>query len=84
MVKTARDHYSDHLGPVYTWMLGDIDAALSRSAAELDALPHLGLTVLRDAASGGMIRITARKPGSPTAAGFSERLLRGHFTSWHY
>jgi 2-polyprenyl-3-methyl-5-hydroxy-6-metoxy-1,4-benzoquinol methylase len=39
MVKTARDHYADHLGPVYTWMVGDIDAALSRGAAELDALP---------------------------------------------
>jgi 2-polyprenyl-3-methyl-5-hydroxy-6-metoxy-1,4-benzoquinol methylase len=39
MVKTVRDHYADHLGPVYTWMVGDIDAALSRGAAELDALP---------------------------------------------
>jgi 2-polyprenyl-3-methyl-5-hydroxy-6-metoxy-1,4-benzoquinol methylase len=39
MVKTVRDHYADHLGPVYTWMVGDIDAALSRAAAELDALP---------------------------------------------
>src|ERR1700733_2637572 len=39
MVKTARDHYADHLGPVYTWMVGDIDAALSRGAAELAALP---------------------------------------------
>src|ERR1700722_4281228 len=39
MVKTVRDHYADHWGPVYTWMVGDIDAALSRGAAELDALP---------------------------------------------
>src|ERR1700678_888150 len=39
MVKTVRDHYADHLGPVYTWMVGDIDVALSRSAVELDALP---------------------------------------------
>jgi len=39
MVRTARDHYADHLGPVYTWMVGDIGAALSRGAAELDALP---------------------------------------------
>src|SRR6202021_326166 len=38
MVKTVRDHYADHLGPVYTWMVGDIDVALSRSAVELDAL----------------------------------------------
>jgi 2-polyprenyl-3-methyl-5-hydroxy-6-metoxy-1,4-benzoquinol methylase len=39
MVKTVDDHYANHLGPVYTWMVGDIDAAFARSAAELDALP---------------------------------------------
>jgi 2-polyprenyl-3-methyl-5-hydroxy-6-metoxy-1,4-benzoquinol methylase len=38
MVSVA-DHYVKHLGPIYTWMVGDIDAALARSAAELDALP---------------------------------------------
>jgi len=39
MVKTVHDHYADHLGPVYTWMVGDIDAAFARSDAELDAVP---------------------------------------------
>jgi len=39
MTITAVDHYEKHLGPVYTWMVGDVDAALSRSLAELDALP---------------------------------------------
>ena len=39
MAKTVDDHYTDHLGPVYTWMIGDMDAAFSRSDAELDALP---------------------------------------------
>jgi hypothetical protein len=39
MVKTIEDHYADLLGPVYTWMIGDIDDALARSGAELDALP---------------------------------------------
>jgi len=38
MVKTVDDHYANHLGPVYTWMVGDIDAALSRTDVELDAL----------------------------------------------
>jgi SAM-dependent methyltransferase len=33
------DHYERHLGPIYTWMVGDVDAALSRSDAEIDALP---------------------------------------------
>jgi len=35
---TAEAHYENHLGPIYTWMIGDIDAALVRSEAELDAL----------------------------------------------
>jgi 2-polyprenyl-3-methyl-5-hydroxy-6-metoxy-1,4-benzoquinol methylase len=39
LVSTAEDHYAHHLGPVYTWMIGDIDAAFVRSAAELDSLP---------------------------------------------
>jgi 2-polyprenyl-3-methyl-5-hydroxy-6-metoxy-1,4-benzoquinol methylase len=39
MAKTVDDHYADHLGPVYTWMIGDMDAAFFRSDAELDALP---------------------------------------------
>jgi 2-polyprenyl-3-methyl-5-hydroxy-6-metoxy-1,4-benzoquinol methylase len=32
------DHYTNLLGPVYTWMVGDVDAALARSDLELDAL----------------------------------------------
>jgi Methyltransferase domain len=39
MVKKTADHYADHLGPIYTWMVGDIEAAFSRSSAELDSLP---------------------------------------------
>jgi len=39
MVKTVDEHYAHHLGPVYTWMVGDLDAAFTRSDAELDALP---------------------------------------------
>src|ERR1700733_2125735 len=38
MIKTSEDHYADFLGPIYTWMIGDIDDALARSGAELDAL----------------------------------------------
>ena len=36
---TSATHYKTHLGPVYSWMLGDRDAAFARSAAEMDALP---------------------------------------------
>ncbi|MEP6547909.1 MAG: class I SAM-dependent methyltransferase [Gammaproteobacteria bacterium] len=39
MPKTVDDHYAHLLGPVYTWMAGDIDAAFLRSEAELDVLP---------------------------------------------
>jgi SAM-dependent methyltransferase len=38
MASSVKDHYAKHLGPVYTWMIGDMDAAFSRSDAELDAL----------------------------------------------
>jgi 2-polyprenyl-3-methyl-5-hydroxy-6-metoxy-1,4-benzoquinol methylase len=31
-------HYETHLAPIYSWMLGDIEAAFARSAAELDEL----------------------------------------------
>jgi predicted TPR repeat methyltransferase len=34
-MKTAAAHYDTHLGPVYAWMLGDIDTAFARSAAEI-------------------------------------------------
>jgi 2-polyprenyl-3-methyl-5-hydroxy-6-metoxy-1,4-benzoquinol methylase len=39
-MQTVAAHYKTHLGPIYAWMLGDIQAALARSAAEIDGL-HL-------------------------------------------
>src|SRR5258708_2657014 len=36
---TAETHYKTHLGPVYSWMLGDLDAAFVRSTAEIEDLP---------------------------------------------
>jgi SAM-dependent methyltransferase len=35
---TSEIHYETHLGPVYSWMLGDLDAAFARGAAEIDDL----------------------------------------------
>ena len=35
----SETHYRTHLGPVYSWMLGDLDAAFARSAGEIDDLP---------------------------------------------
>ena len=34
---TVDDHYANHLAAVYEWMVGDVEVALLRSAAELDA-----------------------------------------------
>lgn len=36
---TSAIHYKAHLGPVYSWMLGDLAAAFARGAAEIDGLP---------------------------------------------
>ena len=36
---TSETHYKTHLGPIYSWMLGDLDAAFGRAAAEIDGLP---------------------------------------------
>jgi SAM-dependent methyltransferase len=35
---TASDHYDSHLGRIYSWMVGDVEAARARSAAELEAV----------------------------------------------
>jgi hypothetical protein len=41
---TTSDHCNHHLSRIYSWMVGDIEAALVRSAAELDAI---GLPAVR-------------------------------------
>ena len=37
-MKTVKEHYDSHLGPVYSWMVGDIDTAFKHSDAELDII----------------------------------------------
>lgn len=37
-MSTATEHYAHHLGPVYCWMVGDLEAASARATSELDAL----------------------------------------------
>jgi SAM-dependent methyltransferase len=37
-MQTAARHYEAHLGPIYSWMVGDLTLALARGAAEIDAL----------------------------------------------
>lgn len=40
-MQTAAAHYKTHLGPIYAWMLGDIQAALARSRARIATLRKL-------------------------------------------
>jgi SAM-dependent methyltransferase len=37
-MNTVEAHYQTHLGPVYAWMLGNRQAALTRSSAELEEM----------------------------------------------
>ena len=77
---TTVDHYAKHLGPVYTWMVGDIDAALARSDLELDALslPADGAATAVDLGAGfGMHAIPlARRGYSVVAMDSYEPLLQ--------
>lgn len=38
MISPVRDHYEKLLGPIYSWMAGDIEAAMVRGDAELEAI----------------------------------------------
>ena len=71
MAKTVDDHYANHLGPVYTWMIGDIDAAFSRSDRELDVLPqpsNSGGTAVDLGAGFGLHAIPLARRGFTVAA----------------
>jgi SAM-dependent methyltransferase len=37
-MSTASEHYAHHLGPVYSWIVGDLEAASARATGELDGL----------------------------------------------
>src|SRR5271154_2680462 len=37
-MQSAGAHYETHLGPIYSWMLGDLEAAFARAAAEIDEM----------------------------------------------
>jgi SAM-dependent methyltransferase len=48
----SETHYKTHLGPIYSWMLGDLGAAFARGAADVDALPLPGGGVAIDLGAG--------------------------------
>jgi 2-polyprenyl-3-methyl-5-hydroxy-6-metoxy-1,4-benzoquinol methylase len=79
MLSSVENHYAHHLGPIYTWMMGDIDAAFARSAAELEALPlpeKRGATALDLGAGIGLHALPlARRGYAVTAIDSCETLL---------
>ena len=80
MTSSVKDHYANHLGPVYAWMIGNMDAAFSRSDAELGelSLPSNGAGTAVDLGAGfGLHAIPlARRGFSVVAIDGCEPLLR--------
>jgi len=79
MQAAATRHYETHLAPIYSWMLGDIDAAFARSDAELDdlRLPAVEEGVAVDLGAGvGLHAVALAKRGyCVTAIDSSQALL---------
>jgi SAM-dependent methyltransferase len=69
-MQSAAAHYKTHLGPVYSWMLGDMDAAFARSDAELDQLqlPDRGGVALDLGAGIGLHAIPLARRGFAVTA----------------
>jgi SAM-dependent methyltransferase len=76
---TTQDHYQNHLGPIYSWTVGDLEAAFARSIAELEALdlPRLDAGTAVDLGAGfGLHAIPLAQRGySVTAIDTCEPLL---------
>lgn len=75
---TVADHYEAHLAPVYLWMVGGLEAALSRAETEIEAaMPDLssGLTVVDLGAGFGMHSIPLARRGCPVIAIDTSSLL---------
>jgi SAM-dependent methyltransferase len=82
---TVADHYKTHLAPVYLWMAGGFDAAVSRGEAEIEAtLQNLSseITAVDLGAGFGMHAIPLARRGCSVIAVDSSSILlaelRGH------
>jgi len=68
---TVAEHYKTHLAPVYLWMAGGFDAAVSRGETEIEAtLPNLsrGITAVDLGAGFGMHAIPLARRGCSVVA----------------
>lgn len=68
---TVEDHYKTHLAPVYLWMAGGFDVAISRGEAEIEAVvPNLaaGITAVDLGAGFGMHTIPLARRGCSVVA----------------
>jgi predicted RNA methylase len=75
---TVADHYKTHLAPVYLWMAGGFDAAVSRGMTELEAIfPNLsgGTTAVDLGAGFGMHAIPLARRGCSVIAVDTSSLL---------
>jgi hypothetical protein len=77
---TVTEHYANHLAPVYLWMAGGFDAAVSRGESEVDAVcPNRsnGLTAVDLGAGFGMHAIPLARRGYSVIAIDSSATLLG-------
>ena len=78
MVTTVSEHYARHLGPIYIWMVGELDAAFARSDAQFEdlALPSkAGSTAVDLGAGFGLHAIPLARRGFSVLAIDSYRPL---------
>lgn len=75
---TVADHYKNHLAPIYLWMAGGFDAAVTRGETEIDAiLPNVssGVTAVDLGAGFGMHAIPLARRGCSVVAVDTSSLL---------
>lgn len=75
---TVADHYKNHLAPVYLWMAGGFDAAVSRGEAEIETVfPNLasGIKAVDLGAGFGMHTIPLARRGCSVIAVDSSSIL---------
>ena len=77
---TVAEHYESHLAPVYLWMAGGFDAAVSRGESEIESVcpnPSNGLTAVDLGAGFGLHAIPLARRGYSVVAFDTSPILLG-------